>query len=471
MDDPHIVTERELHADGRQEELETLKDKISGAILGVFIGDALGVGVHWQYDLDKLEADRGFVTDYLDPLPGTYHSGTPDAPGRGKLTAGQLEQQGAIDKLLLESLSEHRGLNQEDFLERFESVILKDPTMDGTRQGGRYGWTDKSICEFYQCRITEERPWSECIPPRSDTPDSIVRAALIAALYFKTPHEMAMQVQIHAKAATKDSSVQAHSVAFASIIGAALLGVPLDQRMRNFLYQQPGHSLPFSSLLSSTDFEPGYGHYTEPDSLLWFGSIAQGVSFFNDTIQPAHRGVLLYGQFCAFFGSVPSAYYCALRFPDNFEDAVLCSLNGGGQNTMRTSLTGALLGARVGLSNIPTRFLEGLEDSKRLLDLAHQVAEIAISRKSDNDTWYWPSNSEVGFTIGAPAHHGTTSSGQSTSTMLQSHIATSRDGPTDQLLSLPMPILLLAVVGLALVGASLRHFLKKITARRYEALP
>jgi ADP-ribosylglycohydrolase len=385
-------------------DVDLLKDRISGAVLGVFIGDALGVGVHWQYDLDKLEADRGFVTDYLDPLPGTYHSGTSDAPGRGALRAGQLEQQGAIDQLLLESLVENRGLNQRDFLERFEHVILNDPTMDGTRAGGRYGWTDKSICEIYACRITEQRPWSDCTPPRSDTPDSIVRASLIAALYVRTPREMANQVQIHARAATLDSSVQSHSVAFASMIGATLRGVPLDHRMREFLYLQAGRSLPFSSLLSATDSDPNYGHYTEPDSLLWFGSIAQGMALFKDSIQPAHRGVLLYGQFCAFFASVPSAYYCALRFPENFEDAVLCSVNGGGQNTMRASLTGALLGARVGLSNIPQRFIDGLENSKLLLDLARQLAEIAVDRTSEHDEWFWPSDSDTNFTIGGPGH-------------------------------------------------------------------
>ena len=83
------------------------KDKIVGSILGIFIGDALGVGVHWQYDLDKLKKHRGYVTEYLDPLPDTYHSGTPNSPGglnSGKLHAGQLDLLGTIDKLLLESL-------------------------------------------------------------------------------------------------------------------------------------------------------------------------------------------------------------------------------------------------------------------------------------------------------------------------------------------------------------------------------
>lgn len=365
----------------------------------------MGVGVHWQYDLSKLEEDRGFVTDYLDPLPGTYHSGTKDAPGRGKLTAGQLEQQGVIDKLLLESLAENKELDQDDFFRRFEEEILRDPAMDGTREGGSHGWTDKSVGEIYDCRINQERPWSECAAPRSDTPDSIVRAALIAALYFQTPMEMANQIQCHASAATLDSSVQAHSVAFGSMVAAALHGVPLTSHMRDFLYQQPGHALPFSSLLSAQDSTPEYGHFTEPDSLLWFGSIADGVEEFKSSIEPAHRGVLMYGQFCAFFATVPSAYYCAARFPDCFEDAVLCSINGGGQNTMRTSLVGALLGARVGLSGIPDRFIEGLEESEHLLKLASTIADAALARGNESDQWFWPSDIDMNITIGGPKGH------------------------------------------------------------------
>lgn len=249
---------------------EILKDRIQGAILGVFIGDALGVGVHWQYDLAKLEADRGYVTDYLDPLPGSYHSGTEDAPGRGKLTAGQLEQQGAIDKLLLESLAEKLQLDQNDFLDRFEKVILRDPAMDGTRQGGSHGWTDKSVCDIYECRIVQNKPWPECAAPRSDTPDPVVRAALIAPLYYQNPMEMAVAIQKHAKAATLDDSVQAHSVAFGSMVAVTIQGIPLTHKMRDFLYQQPGRSLPYTSIIQSNkNSNTDYGRFSEPDSLLW----------------------------------------------------------------------------------------------------------------------------------------------------------------------------------------------------------
>jgi ADP-ribosylglycohydrolase len=376
---------------------DDLQDRIVGTIMGVFIGDALGMGVHWQYDLDVLERTRGYVTDYLDPLPGTFHSGTWDAPAPGKkLLAGQLEQQGVIDKILLESLAEYGALNQSDFLHRFQEIILLDPTMDGTRYGGGYGWTDKSICDIYKARIVDKKPWEQCAPPRSDTPDSIVRAALIAALYFQTPREMAVQVQRHATYATGDSSIHSHAVAFASMIAAILhADLPLDNTLSNALYNQAGKSLPYSTIYSEKDFDPTYGIYSEPDSLLWFGRISKGLHDNQDflPVKP-HRGVLLYGQFCAFFASLSSAYYCAARFPDNFEDAILCSVNGGGQTTMRSSLVGALLGAKVGLQGIPTRFIQGLDDHDYLLELSQSIADAAIRGQNESDVWNWPDDKD-----------------------------------------------------------------------------
>ena len=83
---------------------------------------------------------------------------------------------------------------------------------------------------------------------------------------------------------------------------------------------------------------------------------------------------LLYGLPCAVYHQFPAAYYLAARFPDDFESAVLHAINGGGQNLARAMLTGALVGAMVGLSGIPRRFIDGLERSSDLLALAGHLA-------------------------------------------------------------------------------------------------
>jgi ADP-ribosylglycohydrolase len=72
---------------------------------------------------------------------------------------------------------------------------------------------------------------------------------------------------------------------------------------------------------------------------------------------------------------LPAAYYFNSRFENDFELPVLSAINGGGNNMTRASLTGPLSGARVGLSNIPQRFIAGLAEHTRLLELATRVAE------------------------------------------------------------------------------------------------
>ena len=62
----------------------TMQDRAAGALMGAFIGDALGLGPHWYYDLAALRRDYGeWITAYTDPQPDRYHGG---------LKAGELIQ-------------------------------------------------------------------------------------------------------------------------------------------------------------------------------------------------------------------------------------------------------------------------------------------------------------------------------------------------------------------------------------------
>merc|ERR1712007_55385 len=110
---------------------------------------------------------------------------------------------------------------------------------------------------------------------------------------------------------------------------------------------------------------------------------------FTFEAEPSARGVQLYGQSCCFWETMSSAYYCVARNLGDFEKATLCSVNGGGQNCVRSSLVGALMGASVGLSRIPTRFVEGLDDSENITAWAKKVAVDSL-HGVEGDHWQWP---------------------------------------------------------------------------------
>jgi ADP-ribosylglycohydrolase len=62
--------------------------------MGTLVGDALGVGTHWYYDLDELKRDYGdWIDDYADPKPGRYHAGC--------CTAGDVSQTGQVPSCCL----------------------------------------------------------------------------------------------------------------------------------------------------------------------------------------------------------------------------------------------------------------------------------------------------------------------------------------------------------------------------------
>jgi len=94
-------------------------------------------------------------------------------------------------------------------------------------------------------------------------------------------------------------------------------------------------------------------------------------------IEPAWKVSIVYGMPCAIYHQLPAAYYLAARFSDNFELAVLHAINGGGQNMARACLTGALVGAQVGLAGIPKRLIQGLQGHEELVSLCEKLGDLA----------------------------------------------------------------------------------------------
>ena len=116
------------------------------------------------------------------------------------------------------------------------------------------------------------------------------------------------------------------------------------------------------------------GRFASPDALLTPSYMAAAAVDPDIRIEPAWKVAIVYGMPCAIYHQLPAAYYLAARFHDDFESALLHAVNGGGQNLARAILTGALVGAQVGLARIPQRLVDGLEDAAALRALAEELA-------------------------------------------------------------------------------------------------
>lgn len=346
-------------------------DRVSGAIMGALIGDALGLGCHWYYDLAELRKDYGpWINGYTTPKPDRYHGG---------MKAGQLSQTGLIFVMLLRSVAEHGEYREEDFTRRLDEGLF--PLLDGTPVYGPGGYTSQSIREAYRRRVEQKRTWRET-GGHGDTTEAAERAIVLAAHYANHPRKVAETVSANCLLTQGDEAIVAMTTAYNVVLSRLIGGAKLTPEISDTLMQlvQSGE-LPFHSVTKSNlapprpgdPDPPRAGRFSSPDALLTPHYAALAAIDPDIRIEPAWKVSIVYGMPCAIYHQLPAAYYLAARFANDFESAVLHAVNGGGQNMSRAMLTGALVGAQVGLEGIPGRFLDGLENAEELLALAKKI--------------------------------------------------------------------------------------------------
>lgn len=341
--------------------------------MGALIGDALALGPHWYYDLQALRRDYGeWIDNYTTPRPDRYHGG---------LQAGQLSQAGYILVMLLQSLSDNHGYDEADFCRRMDEQLF--PLLDGTPMQGPGGYTSQSIREAWRKRTQLGLPWQQT-GGHADTTEAIERTLALAVRYAQEPAKLAASVSSNTTLTQIDETIVSQTVAFAAVLAQLIQGQKLDAELSGKLMQLvKSGALPFHAVTSDNlqppragDLDPPCaGRFASPDALLTPSYIAMAANDPDIRIEPAWKVSIVYGMPCAIYHQLPAAYYLAARFHDDFETAVLHAVNGGGQNQARAILTGALVGAQVGIAGIPRRFLDGLENSQELQALAARIAE------------------------------------------------------------------------------------------------
>jgi ADP-ribosylglycohydrolase len=350
-----------------------IKDRAAGAIMGAFIGDAMGLGPHWYYDLAEMRRDYGdWISDYTEPRPGRYHAG---------LKAGQLSQAGFILKLLIGSLVSCGRYDETDFCRRMDEELL--PLLDGTPISGPGGYTSQSIRELWRQRVEQRLQWGKT-GGHADTTEAIERTLALAVRYALDPAQLAGTIAGNTILTQNDDTIVSMTVAYGAVLGQLVQGHPLDAHLSGRLMKLVySGALPFHAVTSENlqpprpgdPDPPRAGRFASPDALLTPSYMAAAAVDPEIRIEPAWKVSIVYGMPCAIYHQLPAAYYLAARFRDDFESALLHAVNGGGQNQARAMLACALVGAQVGLSRVPRRFIDGLEESATLCRLASDLAE------------------------------------------------------------------------------------------------
>ncbi len=86
------------------------------------------------------------------------------------------------------------------------------------------------------------------------------------------------------------------------------------------------------------------------------------------------------------------AIYCSLKYDSNFEKAIIASVNHSGDSDSTGSVTGNILGAHLGMSKIPEKFLTNLELKETILEISDDLFnDCRISEYGNHKDEVWVS--------------------------------------------------------------------------------
>ena len=69
------------------------------------------------------------------------------------------------------------------------------------------------------------------------------------------------------------------------------------------------------------------------------------------------------------------AYFCILRYPDDYKKAVQTAVNITGDSDSVGSVAGGILGARLGIDAIPPSWIEALKEKEKLEEIVEPLLE------------------------------------------------------------------------------------------------
>ena len=310
-----------------------LLDRFRGCLLGVAVGDALGMPTE-GYTAREISSRFGPVREMMPALEGHFHTG---------LSAGQFTDDTEETLLLAESIIETSGFSADRFAEKLIAWGAAWTLDEHLNRG--VGFATRSAVES----MIAGTPWQQSgldIP----TCGCAMRAAPIGLLYNSDLNIVKSYADLQSLPTHTSSAARAAAVAVAVGVALALNGFSKEIILRNAASQ--------ASRLNA-DFA---------ERLLWVGTLLDLQS--EDALGLIRNSPLA-------METVPAAFYCFLRFEP--EEALIMAASSGGDTDSIASIAGSLIGAALGPSWIPQSWLAALEGRERIEDAALGLAKLSAS--------------------------------------------------------------------------------------------
>jgi ADP-ribosylglycohydrolase len=345
------------------------RDRMRGALWGMFVGDALAMPVHWYYNIAALWQDIGVIRDYQAPKP--HHPNSIMALAN-TAKAGRGNQEGDIvGNVILKGKKHHWGQANRHYHQGMQAgdntlnLLCARVLMRSLNAVGEYD--PKDFLQEYIRFMTEPDQHNDTYAEsfHRDFFANYARGVVPEECAGAEGHDTASIGGLVCLPLVILSALRDHDLLSANEIALT------QQRLTHQSSLLERYTLALSDLLFHIFESP------EPDIEALACRVAKGVGFpAADVLQSVRRkqssdldviGGLL-SPACYIDQSFPSVLYLAARYSNDFEAALIANTNVGGDNCHRGAILGALLGATLGYEAIPKRWIEGLTAHQELHD-------------------------------------------------------------------------------------------------------
>ncbi|MYL83137.1 ADP-ribosylglycohydrolase family protein [Desulfovibrio aerotolerans] len=287
-----------------------MSDNARAMVLASFIGDALALGPHWEYDPKILAQRFGPVTGYLKPLADSYHDGK---------NAGELTHYGDQTLVLLESLAARGGFDLDDFAARWRALF-----------NGYSGYVDGATRMTLKIFDFGEGPTNS-----GSNSNDLAGAARVAPLVYALSGDLP-QLVAAARAQTKMTHNHAQVIEAAEFFARAAWAIL-------------GGTKPEAALRLA-----GEAGYASAPIGQW---LEMGLASADQDTVTAIAG---FGQTCHIGEAMPGVIHLIARHGWDLSACLRENVMAGGDSAARGMLAGLIVGATVGLEGLPVAWMEGL---------------------------------------------------------------------------------------------------------------
>ncbi len=304
------------------QDTQDLKKKLRGYLFGTACADALGRPVE-HLTLEQIKEKYG-EKGILELPPNS--SWTDDTQlmlvlARGLLQGAELELPELMDKIAEELI-----------------LWLDEPDLGA-------GATTKGAA----LSLKDGIHWTES-GLNSKTCGSLMRVGILGFIFSNDPEKLIEVASLSGRITHNHPTADAASIAGAYAVKLALDGVDPEDMFLPLLEVTEGISDEFTEALKSS-YELAHSNLSDEDALRKLG---QG--WYADE-------------------TFALAYFCILRYPDNYKKAVQAAVNITGDSDSVGSVAGGILGARLGIEAVPVSWVESLKEKEIIEEMVEPLIE------------------------------------------------------------------------------------------------